>query len=54
MEKISGLKISDHDNSKRIINIEIEDEIIERLIFPFKKFGLSKKNEPITKITKVA
>src|SRR6056300_1052122 len=35
MKKISGLTISEHNNSKRIINIEIEDEIIEKLIFPF-------------------
>ena len=41
MEKISGLKISEHDNSKRIINIEIEDEIIKKLIFPFNKFDLT-------------
>jgi protein CsiD len=38
MEKISGLTISEHNNSKRIINIEIENEIIEKLIFPFNKF----------------
>ena len=29
MEKISGLAISEHNNSKRIINIDIEDEIIK-------------------------
>ena len=34
MEKISGLTISEHNSSKRIINIDIEDEIIEKLIFP--------------------
>ena len=41
MEKISGLTISDHNNSKRIINIDIEDEIIKKLIFPFNKFDLT-------------
>jgi protein CsiD len=41
MKKISGLTISEHNNSKRIINIEIEDEIIEKLIFPFNKFDLT-------------
>ena len=28
MEKIAGLTISEHNNSKRIINIDIENEII--------------------------
>ena len=52
MEKISGLKISDHDNSKRIINIGIEDEIIERLIFPFNKFDLTALElKPFTRFT---
>ena len=35
MEKISGLTISEHDNSKRIIIIEIEDEIIKFIIEEF-------------------
>ena len=30
MEKIAGLTISEHNNSKRIINIDIENEIIEK------------------------
>ena len=34
METIPGLTISEHNNSKRIINIDIENEIIEKLIFP--------------------
>ena len=52
MEKISGLKISDHDNSKRIINITIEDEVIERLIFPFNKFDLTALElKPFTRFT---
>jgi hypothetical protein len=29
MEKIAGLTISEHNNSKRIINIDIEDEILK-------------------------
>ena len=37
MEKIVGLTISEHNNSKRIINIDLENEIIEKLIFPFNK-----------------
>ena len=52
MEKISGLVISEHNNSKRIINIEIEDEIIKKLIFPFNKFDLtSLELKPFTRFT---
>ena len=51
-EKISGLTISEHNNSKRIINIEIEDEIIEKLIFPFNKFDLTALElKPFTRFT---
>ncbi|MBD1141085.1 carbon starvation induced protein CsiD [Pelagibacterales bacterium SAG-MED39] len=41
MEKIAGLTISEHNNSKRIYNIEIEDQIIEKLLFSFNKFDLT-------------
>jgi len=41
MEKIAGLIISEHNNSKRIYNIEIEDQIIEKLLFSFNKFDLT-------------
>ena len=52
MEKISGLLISEHKNSKRIINIEIEDEIINKLIFPFNKFDLTALElKPFTRFT---
>ena len=52
MEKISGLVISEHNNSKRIINIDIEDEIIKKLIFPFNKFDLtSLELKPFTRFT---
>ena len=52
MKKISGLTISEHNNSKRIINIEIEDEIIEKLIFPFNKFDLTALElKPFTRFT---
>ena len=36
-DKIEGLKISYNNNSKRIINIIIEDSLIDKLIFPFLK-----------------
>jgi protein CsiD len=52
MKKISGLTISEHNNSKRIINIGIEDEIIEKLIFPFNKFDLTALElKPFTRFT---
>ena len=52
MKKISGLTISEHNNSKRIINIEIEDEIIEKLIIPFNKFDLTALElKPFTRFT---
>ena len=41
LKQIDGFDISFHEKSKRIINIKIEDEIIERLIFRFKKFDIT-------------
>ena len=52
MENISGLVISEHNKSKRIINIEIEDDIINKLIFPFNKFDLTALElKPFTRFT---
>jgi len=52
MNKISGLHISDHNKSKRIINIQIEDEILEKLIFPFNKFNITAlEYKPFTRFT---
>jgi len=52
MEKISGLVISKHNKSKRIINIEIENDIIDKLIFPFNKFDLTALElKPFTRFT---
>ena len=52
MEKISGLTISEYNNSKRIINIDIENEIVEKLIFPFNKFDLTALElKPFTRFT---
>jgi len=49
---IEGFEISFHQKSKRIINIKIEDQIIERLIFPFKKFDIaSLEYKPFTRFT---
>ena len=41
MENISGITITEHQKSKRIINIKIEDEILDKLIFPFNKFDIT-------------
>ncbi|MDC3226273.1 glutarate dioxygenase GlaH [Candidatus Pelagibacter sp.] len=52
MKKIAGLKISEHNNSKRIINIDIEDEILDKLIFPFNKFDITAlEYKPFTRFT---
>ncbi len=52
MEKIDGLTISEHNNSKRIINIDIEDEILDKLIFPFNKFDITAlEYKPFTRFT---
>ena len=32
MENITGITIKEHQNSKRIIDIRIEDEILDKLI----------------------
>ena len=52
MNNISGFTISEHNNSKRIIKIDIEDEIIDKLIFPFNKFDLTALElKPFTRFT---
>ena len=52
MENISGLVISEHNNSKRIINIDIENEILDKLIFPFNKFDITAlEYKPFTRFT---
>ena len=52
MEKFAGLTISEHKDSKRIINIDLENEIIEKLIFPFNKFDLTALElKPFTRFT---
>ena len=52
LKHIEGFEISFHEKSKRIINIKIEDDIIERLIFPFKKFDITAlEYKPFTRFT---
>jgi len=52
LKDIDGFEISFNEKSKRIINIKIEDQIIERLIFPFKKFDVTAlEYKPFTRFT---
>ena len=52
MENISGLTIAEHQESKRIIDIKINDEIIDKLIFPFNKFDITAlEYKPFTRFT---
>ena len=52
MQKIAGLEIAKHKKSKRIIDIKIEDEILDKLIFPFNKFDITAlEYKPFTRFT---
>jgi protein CsiD len=52
VEKIKGFEITEHEKSKRIINIKIEDEILDKLIFPFNKFNITAlEYKPFTRFT---
>ena len=52
MENIPGLTIIKNLSSKRIIDIKIEDEILEKLIFPFNKFDITAlEYKPFTRFT---
>ena len=52
MKKITGLDVQDHEKSKRIIKINLEDEIVKKLIFPFNKFDLTALElKPFTRFT---
>jgi len=52
MQKIDGFEVTKHEKSKRIINIKIENEIIDKLIFPFNKFDITAlEYKPFTRFT---
>ena len=52
LRNIEGFKISFHEKSKRIVDIELEDQVVERLIFPFKKFDITAlEYKPFTRFT---
>ena len=52
MHKIDGFEISENEKSKRIINIEIENKVLEKLVFPFNKFDITALEfKPFTRFT---
>ena len=52
MKKIDGFEITSHEKSKRIIDIKIEDEVLDKLIFPFNKFDITAlEYKPFTRFT---
>tara|TARA_B100000902_G_scaffold308792_1_gene298058 strand:- start:201 stop:1115 length:915 start_codon:yes stop_codon:yes gene_type:complete len=52
IEKIEGFEIYTNEKSKRVINIDISDEILNKLIFPFNKFDItSLEYKPFTRFT---
>ncbi len=52
MQNIKGIEIDKHDKSNRIIKISLENEIIDKLIFPFNKFDLTALElRPFTRFT---
>ena len=52
IEKIDGFEINLNEKSKRIVNIDITDEILNKLIFPFNKFDITAlEYKPFTRFT---
>ena len=50
--QVDGFEISFNEKSKRIINVKVNDEIIEKLIFPFHKFDITAlEYKPFTRFT---
>ena len=51
-EIIEGFEINENDKSNRIVNIDISDEILKKLIFPFNKFDITAlEYKPFTRFT---
>ena len=51
-EIIEGFEINRNDKSTRIINIDIGNEILNKLIFPFNKFDITAlEYKPFTRFT---
>ncbi len=51
-DKIEGFEINTNKNSSRIVDINISDEILNKLIFPFNKFDITAlEYKPFTRFT---
>ena len=49
---IKGLKIRYNEKSKRIIDIQLKDDLVDKLIFPFHKFDITAlEYKPFTRFT---
>ena len=52
IEKIDGFEIRKNNHSQRIIDIDINDELLNKLIFPFNKFDITAlEYKPFTRFT---
>ncbi len=52
MQKITGIDIQEHEQSNRIVKISLENDFIDKLIFPFNKFDLTALElKPFTRFT---
>jgi len=52
LNKLKGFEISNHEKSKRIVEIKISEDILNKLIFPFNKFDITALDyKPFTRFT---
>jgi len=52
LNKLKGFEISNHEKSKKIIEIKISEDILKKLIFPFNKFDITAlEYKPFTRFT---
>jgi protein CsiD len=52
LNKLKGFEISNHEESKRIVEIKISEDILNKLIFPFNKFDITAlEYKPFTRFT---
>jgi len=52
VKEIPGIEISTNEKSKRIINIKLKEESLDKLIFPFHKFDITAlEYKPFTRFT---
>ena len=52
MKQVEGIEIFEDEKTKRIINLKIGEEILDKLIFPFNKFNITAlEYKPFTRFT---